>query len=589
MKTFFRFFFGTILGGVVTLLLFVLIIWIIIAVSASGDKIEVKANSILKLDLEKQILDRGDENQINIPAFNFINPETIGLNQILKSIDRAAKDENIKGIYIEIRFAQAGISVIDEIRDALIKFKESGKFVYCYSEIYTQSVYYLGSVADHLYINPKGSIIFTGLSSQLAFFKGAMEKLGIEAEIFRGPDNVYKSAVEPFMYDKLSPENRVQLEALMNGIWDYVLAGISKEREIPVDSLKKYANELLVANPAKAVDYKFFDAMKYKDEVITELKELCEVTEELEVISLSDYIKAPTDEEDLDKFTTTKIAVIYAEGEIVSDDPNEELKNVSSDVFAKSIREAREDDNVKAIVLRVNSPGGSALASEVILREIELARQTKPVIASFGNVAASGGYYIACKADTIVCNPMSITGSIGVFGMLINYKELMNNKLGVTFDDVKTSTYADLGNPSRSITDYERAVINAEIEDIYNTFVNHVATGRNMTQEAVNEVGRGRVWSGIDAQTGGLIDILGGLNKAIEIAAEKAGIEEYRTVEYPEKLPPFEAMFKETAESIEIKIMQKRYGEFYLTVRQIEKLTNMNGVQARLPYTIDIH
>ena len=424
----------------------------------------------------------------------------------------------MSGIYIEPYYLSAGIGTIEEIRNALIDFRESGKFIVSYSEIYTQSAYYLASVSDDIYLNPTGEVPLYGLGARIVFIKEAMDRLGIEAQIIR--HGTYKSAVEPFMYNKMSEENREQTLAWVRSIWDHILQGISEERNIPVAKLDNIADRLALKSAEDALTNDLVDSLLYKDEVINILKELTGTDEnkDLNSISLRKYTKV-TKTKDYKGLARDKIAVIYAYGDVVMGNRGE--GSISSERISKAIRKARRDSTIKAIVFRVNSGGGSALASEVIWREVDLAAAVKPVVASMGDVAASGGYYILAPADTIIANPVTITGSIGVFAVLPNAQKFFNNKLGINMDVAKTNPYADIGNPFRPLEDEETGLMRFSVEKIYDTFVSHVSSGRNMTWDEVDAIGQGRVWSGANAMENGLVDAYGGLGSRLSILPPK--------------------------------------------------------------------
>lgn len=486
---------------------------------------------------------------------------------------------------MEISSVEAGISTIDEIRNALIDFKQSGKFIIAYSDVYMQPAYYLASVADSLFLNPEGYLEFRGVKGQLVFIKGLLSKLEIEAQLIR--HGKYKSAGEALYLDKMSNENREQYTAFIGAIWNHILKGISETRKIPVDELNAIADSLRLRNAQDALNNKFVDGTVYYDEILSLMRKKIDIGEKdkLNFVTLAKYSKAP-DKKDSKKIPSEKIAIVYAQGDIVDGEGDKD--QVGGTAFAKAIREARENEKVKAVVLRVNSPGGSALASEIILREVLLTKKIKPVIVSMGDVAASGGYYISCAADTIFARPTTITGSIGVFGVIPNAQGFFNNKLGITFDGVETNTYSDFMSTVRPLDQFERNVIFQEIERIYETFIAHVAKGRNKTRDEVDSVGQGRVWSGTDAKQIGLIDSYGGLADAIDFAAKKAGIADYRLLELPKKKDPFKQIIEEITGESEAVYLQEKFGEFYPYLKQIEKMKNYSGIQARLPVEISI-
>ena len=585
MKSFFKFLLASILGVMIALFLFFLITLGIIgaAISKQDQAVNIDKNSILHIKLDQTITDRSNKNPMENFDFASFKPETqLGLNDILSNIKKAKDDENISGIYLDLTVIPAGIATIEEIRNALLDFKTSDKFIISYADSYTQATYYIASVSDKVYLNPEGLVLFVGLRAELMFFKEALEKLGVEPQIIR--HGKFKSAVEPFMYTKMSDENREQTMTFMGAIWNSMLKGISETRNISIGDLNKIANELSLKNAESAVELKFVDGLKYKDEILNELKELTDKKDidKLKFVSLTKYTKVP--KKDKKTIEKNKIAVIYASGNVIMGEGQE--GTIGSDRISEAIRKARKDSTVKAIVFRVNSGGGSALSSEIIWREVKLAQEVKPVIASLGDVAASGGYYIVCPAQTIVASPNTITGSIGVFGLLLNGKELLNKKLGVHIDVAKTNEYADMGSFFRPLTAQEREIIQFEIEDIYQTFISHVADGRKMTKEQVDAIGQGRVWSGTNAKEIGLIDEFGGLDKAIEIAAKAANLEKYRIVEFPRLKDPFEQIMEDLQGNVRTSILKNELGEQYSYYENLQDIKSMQGIQARIPFHI---
>ncbi|MBI9055346.1 MAG: signal peptide peptidase SppA [Bacteroidales bacterium] len=588
MKSFFKYLLASVLGVLLAgLIMFFIIIGGIGAMVSSQDQpVKVKAHTILHIKLDQPIMDRSNNSPFdNFDFASFVPTNQLGLNDILNNIKKAKTDPNIDGIYLDLTFIPTGIATIEEIRNALIDFKESEKFIVSYSDTYTQASYYIASVSDKIYLNPEGLLTFVGLRSEIMFFKETLKKLGVEPQIIR--HGKFKSAVEPFMYTKMSEANRLQVMTYMGSIWDQMLKGISEERKMTIDQLNELANKLALNNAQSAVDKGLVDELKYKDEILTELASLTDKkdSDKLESISLSKYTKVPnTKRKSLEK---DKIAVIYASGNVIMGEGQE--GTIGSDRISRAIRKARKDSSVKAIVFRVNSGGGSALASEVIWREVKLAQEIKPVIASLGDVAASGGYYIVAPAQKIIASPNTITGSIGVFGVLFNGKELLNKKLGVYVDVVKTNNFADMGTFTRRLTAQEREVIQLSIEDIYSTFISHVAEGRNMTTEEVDEIGQGRVWSGANALENGLIDDFGGLDDAIKIAAEAANIEKYRTVNYPKLKDPIEQLLEDFQGNVRVSILKNELGDEYKYYNAVQNLKNLQGIQARIPYEVEIY
>ena len=590
MKSFFKFTLASVVGFLITGIVLIFITMGIIGglVASSTDKsVTIKEKTILKIDFSNGVTERTSQNPLEDMNFQTLKTNTkIGLNDILKNLKKAKNDDNIKGIYINNTGIGAGLGTIEEIRNALIDFKTSGKFIISYSDVYTQGAYYLSTVSDQIYLNPEGFVDFKGLSSQLLFFKDALDKIGIEPVIIRGKNNKFKSAVEPFMYNHISEANKLQTLTYMGSLWNHILKGISETRSISIENLNLYADSMLINNATEAVKYKLIDDLKYYDEILTILKEKSETDEndDINFMSMSSYTNTPNTPTGKG-LIKEKIAVVYANGEINMGSGSE--KEIGSKGLSKAIREARLDTNIKAVVLRINSPGGSALASEVIWREVMLTKKVKPLIVSMGNVAASGGYYIAAPADKIFANPVTITGSIGVFGILWNTQDIMK-KIGINSDAVNTNAHSDLGNMSRSMTDAEYATIQNSVEDIYDVFLGHVAEGRKMKKEDVDKIGQGRVWSGENAKEIGLVDEFGGLVDAIEYAKEMAKLEDYRIVELPKQEDPIEALMKDLGGNVKAYVLQEELGTSFKYYDRLNQLTKLKGVQARIPFILDI-
>ena len=556
-----------------------------------GDKqtVEIKDKSVLHAKLNFEIKERGANGPFgNIDPMTFEQKPSVGLNDILSSLENAANDDKIKGVYLDMQSIPAGMATIEEIRNALLRFKESGKWIVSYSEIYSQKAYYLASVSDELWLNPQGMVEWKGLGSQMMFLKGMFEKLEVEPQIIRY--GKFKSAVEPLILDKMSEANRMQTMTYMSDLWNKMLRGISEHRGKSVEELDGFAQNATIQNGKDALANGLVDELLFKDEVMDKLRARLEIEKEdekINFIGLAKYKDAPKSKGDDEKASKKeKIAVIYAVGSIEGGEGDDET--IGSDKISAEIRKARMDDNIKAIVLRVNSPGGSALASDVIWREVVLAKAVKPVVVSMGDVAASGGYYIACAADTIVAQPNTITGSIGVFGVLMNAQKLINNKFGIVVDTVKTNRFADLGTPLRPLTPMETDIIQNGVNEIYLDFITKVAEGRGMKVADVDSIGQGRVWSGEDALEIGLVDKLGGINDAIQIAANMASIENYRVVEYPAQKDPMQQILEGITGKGEEVFLKHRLGQYYHYVNDVEELMKMKGVQARLPYQLYI-
>jgi len=588
MKQFFKFVLATIVGLVFTTIILVLILVGIISAAGSDKTDEVESNSVLRVAFTAPIAERTPHNPLAGLGFLGLDGEkAIGLNDILANIKKAKTDDNIKGIFIDESYMLSGQATTEEIRNALLDFKKSGKFIVAYSEVYTQGAYYLASVADKVYINPKGIFEFSGFSQQITFLKGAMDKLGIEAQVIKV--GTYKSAVEPYILNKMSDANREQVTSYLGSLYDHFLTGIGSARKVNKDSLFTIANNLRVQFPEDALKYKLVDGLKYKDEVIDELKSRTSTKKkgDLHSIDIAEYTKTDTKTDEDDKTSKNQIAVIYASGEINGGDGDD--NTIGSEKISKALRKARLDNKVKAVVLRVNSPGGSSLASDVIWREVKLTHEAKPIIVSMGDYAASGGYYISCAADSIIAEPNTVTGSIGIFAILPNMQKLFNDKLGVTFDGVKTGKYADLGDVSRPLTPEERAILQNQVNRGYDDFTKHVAEGRHKTQAYINSIGQGRVWTGSQAIKLGLVDRLGNINDAIASAAKKAKVTEYKVVGYPDQKSIFNKFGRGLTAEIKTRMLKSELGENYNTYQQIKSITQiMRTPQARMPFDVVI-
>ena len=585
MKQFFKYVFATIVGVLLCLVIFTFVVIGFISSARSDKKTEVEANSVLRLSFDYAIKERTSTSPLSgIPFLNLNVKKSIGLNDILASLKRAKTDDNIKGIYLDESYMLSGQATTEEIRNALIDFKKSGKFVISYSEIYTQGAYYLASVADKIYLNPKGIFEFRGFHSQYTFYKGALEKLGIEAQVIKV--GTFKSAVEPFILDKMSEANRLQVNSYLGSLYDYFLNGIGKSRKMSKDSLFNIANTLKIKYPEDALKYKLVDGLKYKDEVLDELKQRTGTDKDanLNVVELADY-NQPDEEKDKGS-SNSRIAVIYASGDIGGGEGDD--NSIGSEGISKAIRKARLDKKVKAVVLRINSPGGSSLASDVLWREVVMTKKVKPIIVSMGDVAASGGYYMACAADSIFAQPNTITGSIGIFAILPNMQNFFNQKLGVTFDGVKTGQFADLGDVSRPLNPAERAILQDQINRGYLDFTNAVASGRKKTQKYIDSIGQGRVWTGAQAVKIGLVDRLGSLGDAINSAAAKAKIKDYKLVAYPEQKTLLENLGSGISTEAKTYMMKQELGESYRYYNDLKTIMKFSGAQMRMPYTLDI-
>lgn len=606
MKQFFKFMFASMLGMALTIILgFLLIIGIVGGIVASaGNKpiTYVSDNSVLHIELKEEIKDRSSNNPFDNFDFNsFQTKEILGMNDIKESLEKAKTDNKIKGIFLNVSSVKTGMANLEEIRKALLDFKESKKFIIAYSEGYSQGAYYLSTVADKVYLNPVGEMSFQGLTSQIMFFKEALEKLDIEMQVIR--HGKFKSAVEPYLLNEMSPSNRKQISTLINSIWNDMLSNISTARSISVAELNRIADDIAIRLPKDALNNKLIDGLKYEDEVLAELANLAgteakddEPLTKPKLINLSKYKNAEgkeakdenEDDDAINPNAKDKIAIIYAEGEIRSGKSNRDI--LGSETTVEAVEKATKDKNVKAIVLRINSPGGSALASDVMWRAIELAKREKPVVVSMGNLAASGGYYIACGANKIFAQPTTITGSIGVFGVVPNFKGLFNNKLGIYVDGVSTNKHSDMMiNQWRPLDDEETSAITEMVEAIYDDFISKVAEGRGMTKAEVDSIGQGRVWSGVNAIEIGLVDELGGLNDAIKSAAELANIDSYKIKELPRQKEPIEQIMEDFSMEAKAMILGDELSRTYNYFKVFEETTKRSGIMTRIPYDIVIH
>jgi len=593
MQQFFKFIFASCLG---TLLAIFAMTFIFGGIASSlgkrAEKVNVKANSVLKLTLTDPIPEKTN-NMAPTGTFDLssLNNSPLGLTDMLKTIESAKDDDNIKGIYMELAQPAGGMATMSVLRDALQDFKESGKFIIAYGNYYTQGGYYMASVADKVYLNPVGGIAMQGFAAQIPFFKNMLDDWGVKAQVYYA--GKFKSATEPFRRTDMSDENRLQVREYLDEGYNIFLADMAESRGKSVSELKQMINDFTVRNAEDAVTYGLADELMYKDQVLDVLRDKLglEDDDKIEGISIKKYHKAAKKKTDFS--AKNKIAVVYAEGSIV--DGEGETGNIGGDRYAKMIRKIREDDKVKAIVLRVNSGGGSALASDIILRELKQAKEDgKNVVISMGDVAASGGYYIACEGEKIFAEPNTITGSIGVFGLLPGINKMMKDEIGITFDTVKTGQYATTGTPFFDLNAAEGQIIQQGVDEVYTTFKERVATGRDMSVEDVDKIAQGRVWTGQKAATIGLVDELGGLNDAITAAAELADIEEYRVKEYPQTKEPIQQLMdqltgKDQAKAYTQAHIKAQLGEeFYQYYQHAKEIKNMKGIQARIPFMIEI-
>lgn len=622
MNSFGKTFLAALLAFIVANMLPVFFFFIMVAgiAALSSDTVSVKSGSVLSIDLSDNIVD-SPASDIRGTIMNLgSSKSSLSLLSAVNAIDAAAADDNIEGIYINPSMSAAvELSTLEELRAALLRFKESGKFIVSYGEIYGQGAYYLASVADKMFMNPAGDLAWQGMAMPVMFYKGLLDKLDVQPEVLR--HGTFKSAVEPYISDRMSDANRLQMNKLVGSIWnDVILDDIAASRGVSREYLDRYATGLLIDSPDAAVERGMIDGLLYEDQMMSLLGDLVEngpgviapqgapedpseaeemglaadstETEEIvydtpAMVSLAKYASYVSSKSN--RISKNKVAIIYASGQIIdgdSDDPG-----VICDVdMADKLGRAREDDNVKAVVLRVNSPGGSALASELIWREIERLKEEKPVVVSMGQYAASGGYYISCPADIIVSDRTTITGSIGVFGLLFNLEKTLRNKVGITVDVAKTNPSADLGAAYRSLTPGERAYMMKSIERVYATFTQRVADGRNLSVQRVDEIGQGRVWTGVDAKEIGLVDGFGGITEAIALAADRGEVaDDYRVVEVVDEDDEFTIILKMLANSVRAPRMEDKLGELFLQYRSLAELMKQgSSIQALMPYMMDM-
>jgi len=579
MKQFFKFMFASMLGTLLLLVIFSMITIGIVAgiVAMAGQKeVVVSKNTVILARFNKEITDRSTK---SIMMMGYSGPDkNTGLDDILANLQKAKKDDNISGIYLDLTEIPAGISTVNEIRNGLLDFRKTGKFVWAYSETYTQKSYFLATAADRIFLNPEGIVELKGLSSENVFIKGMLEKLDVKMQIIR--HGKFKAATEPLFLDKMSPENRQQITEIINDIWEEMTNAIVESRKIGKEQLNGIADSLKIGTAQDALKYGLVDQLTYKDELITALKKKLTIEEKKKIplVTMENYTDVPAHKKSVTP--KEKIAVVYASGSIAGGEGDDQ--SIGSERISKAIRKAREDEAVKAIVFRVNSGGGSALASDVIWREIDLARQVKPVVASFGDVAGSGGYYIACAATKILADPTSITGSIGVFGVVPNMQGLFNKKLGITFDEAMTNKNGDYIPVTKPLSSYQTLVLQRNVDHIYDVFTGKVAAGRKMSQQAVDSIGQGRIWSGIDAKAIGLVDEMGGLTKALETAAELAKLKDYRLVSLPEQKEWFEELIDQLTGNDPSARIREVLGEDYAYYQYLKEIREMKGVQARM-------
>ena len=591
LKIMFASMLGTFLIGVVLLFLFIGTIAALGSTFASaGKRTSVKDNSVLHLNLDGEIQDRGMKEPFDLDLGPFQAKSPIGLNTVLASLEHAKTDDKVKLVFLDLGTTQTGFATLREIRKKLLEFKEeSGKPVIAFSDSYTQATYYLATAADKIYLQPKGDLAYMGLQSEYMFLKGLFEKLDIDMQFIRGSNNKFKSFGEVYTEERMSPANREQVRRILDGLWAEHLAAVSEKTGHDAGRLNAIAESLLVRNADKALGLGMVDGLMQRDEVLDILREhlALEDGKKIEFADLRQYSRSFDSNQG--RSGKGKVAVIYAEGSIVTGESSD--GSIGGTSLSETIREAREDSSIKAIVLRVNSPGGSGLASDIIWREVKLAREVKPVLVSMGNVAASGGYYIAAPATRIFAEPTTITGSIGVFGIIPNMQGFFNKKLGITFDGEKTHQFADLMSLNRPLREDERLIIQQWIDDFYQGFTERVAEGRNMSLAQVDSVGQGRVWTGTDALAIGLVDELGGLEDAVSAAAELAELEEYRRVELPRQMDLFEQLMKDLNSEVRVWAATQFLGEdakLLMQFKRAQEATRETGILARMPFDLII-
>ena len=590
MRQFLKYVLATVVGLLLfSFVGFLLLMGVGAALSSSSDskKATVKENTVLKIDLDKPIEERSVDNPFE--GFGPIqgSSDAIGLIELKKTLKEAKEDDHIKGIYLQTESPMAGWASLEEVRNALIDFKQSKKFIYAYAEGMTEKGYYLASVADKIYLNPAGDLEWNGLNAELSFFKGTLDKLGVKPEIFKVGD--FKSAVEPFVRENMSDPNRLQVTSFLNSVNNHMLVRVAQSRGLRVDSLKRYADNLTIQKPADALRTKLITNVGYQDELESVIKKQLGIEEKKKInyVSLSKYESSEKDADDDKGSSSNRIAVIIASGDIVSGKSGD--NNIGSETIAEEIRKARLDDKVKAIVLRVNSGGGSALASDIMYREVELAKKAKPVIGSMSDYAASGGYYMLMGCNKIVAQPNTITGSIGVFSLLFNSENFFKDKLGITYDRVKTNANADFPAVTHEMTPFQKQVMQRATERIYAEFTGKAAAGRKLPIDSLRAIAGGRVWTGTQGKAIGLVDQLGGLDDAVKLAAQSANLKEgdYKLKYQPRKKAFFEQLMSSFGGDEESRV-QAQLGELAPYVKYLKKLKTMEGIQMRMPFEVEI-
>lgn len=579
---------GTLLAMAFIILVFVLMI--VGSIMGSEGKVKVKESSVLHLKLDGLISERANPHSGGFSSQLLSEEASYGLDELQEVLKRASKDSKISGLFLEMGGVVAAPSTMLDLHRAIKEFRESGKWVIAYAEEYKQGAYFLASASSDIYLYPTGVFDWRGVNAEIMFFKRLLDKLEIEAQIIRGPNNKFKSAVEPFMYEQMSDANRKQIETFIGDVWNVMLEGISSNRGMSTADLNMYADSLLTVHPEKTVELHLVDSLLYRDQVIAQIATKLGLPadtkeDDSHFVDFDEYARSESDE-DVEE-SDNNVAVVYAVGDITSGEGDD--ATIGSDRIAAALRKAREDKDVKAIVLRVNSPGGSALASDVIWRETELIRASgKPFYVSMGDYAASGGYYISCSAERIFANANTITGSIGVFGIIPNMQKFWENKIGITYDRYETNPHADLISLNKPLDPKEAKAMQDMVTQIYTDFITKVSKGRNITVEMVDSIGQGRVWSGEDALAIGLVDEIGNLDDCVKAVASKAGLSDYEIVEYPEMIDPFKKFVEGLGGKKEAQILQEILGEEYTKLEELKRITRMEKIQARLPFFMEI-
>ena len=589
MKTFLKMLLAVIAGIIITsLLFFVIMLSVFSGMAAAGKKaVDIPGKSVLVIKTGAMIPDRTTTNPFAMfdPVTRSLT-QTPGLNEILKNLRNAAEDENISGILIDNGTMPSGWATADEIRTALEEFKESGKFIYSYSDyIMMQESYFISTAADNIWLSPASMFDFKGLASEVTFYREALEKLGIEVQVIR--HGKFKGAVEPYMLDKLSDENRSQISEYVGSIWGHVVKAISEARGLSVETVMQLADDLAGYDLARMTGAGMIDGTIYRDQLEDSIRVAAGIEEgkKINYVPMSKYSKVPVKQSGV--AGRKKIAVLFAEGSIVMGEGDD--TNIGGNRYVTEMRKLRLDTTVKAVVFRVNSRGGNAIASDLIWREVELTSKAKPVIVSMGNYAASGGYYISAAAEKIIASPVTLTGSIGVFGLIPNAQVFLDKKLGINSDVVRTNSHSDAPSLTRPLNTFEKEALQANVERTYSTFTGVVASGRGMRQTAVDSIGQGHVWSGADAIGIGLVDSFGGLNAAISEAASMAGLESYRVIERPEATDFYTKLLKEMTGMARANAVRRELGEASRYYYEMKEIISSAGVQAVMPYYIAIH